>query len=170
MANLPKRRHLHRIPIWLPLDSPVVYFVTACCYRRQRLFVADDPVRVAAECLHRCQVRHDWLISLACFMPDHVHLFAKPTRQREQSLAEFMRAWKSCVTIRLGRGRLWQTGYFDHLLRSDESAERKWEYVRQNPVRAGLCLQPEDYAWCGSPVEILKRIGPGSHSDIPSTL
>ena len=136
MADLPKRRHLRRIPVWLPLDSAVVYFVTACCCRRQRLFVADHPVGVAAECLRRCQERHGWEISQMCFMPDHVHLFAVPLRKREQSLAELMRAWKSCVTLRLGRGRIWQASFFDHLLRSDESAEQKWEYVRQNPVQS----------------------------------
>ncbi|MGO9244371.1 MAG: REP-associated tyrosine transposase [Verrucomicrobiia bacterium] len=167
MADLPKRRHLHRIPVWLPLESPVVYFVTACCYRRRRLFIADELVRVAAECLRRCQERHGWEVSQACFMPDHVHLFAAPMRHREQSLAEFMQAWKSCVTVRLGRGRIWQAGFFDHLLRSDESAEWKWEYVRQNPVRAGLCERPEDYAWSGTTEEILRRIdGRGESNDV----
>ncbi|MGA2140223.1 MAG: transposase [Verrucomicrobiia bacterium] len=159
MADLPNRRRLRRIPVWLPLDSPVVYFVTVCCCRRQRIFIADDPVRVATACLRRCQARHGWEVSQTCFMPDHVHLFAAPLREREQSLAEFMRAWKSAVTLRLGRERIWQAGFFDHLLRSDESAERKWEYVRQNPVRAGLCERPEDYAWSGTPEEILRRIG-----------
>jgi putative transposase len=32
---------------------------------------------------------------------------------------------------------LWQREYFDHLLRSDESYAQKWDYVRDNPVRAG---------------------------------
>ena len=159
MADLPKRRHLRRIPVWLPLDSPVVYFVTACCYHRQSIFIDDNAMRMAVACLHRCEDRHGWDIPQACFMPDHVHLFAAPMRHREESLADLMRAWKSCVTLRLKRGQIWQTSFFDHLLRSDESAEQKWEYVRQNPVRAGLCERPEDYVWCGTPVEILKRIG-----------
>ena len=29
-------------------------------------------------------------------------------------------------------------GFFDHLIRHSESYSEKWEYVRQNPVRAGL--------------------------------
>ena len=33
-----------------------------------------------------------------------------------------------------------QEGFFDHLLRSYESYAQKWEYVRENPVRAGLVL------------------------------
>jgi REP element-mobilizing transposase RayT len=127
MNHLPARRHLHRISIWLPVDAPVVYFLTACCEHRRRMFVVGDSVRVAAECLHRCERRQGWTVSRICFMPDRVHLFAAPLRRRDQSVADFMRAWKSCVTLRLGQGRVWQQSFFDHLLRSDESAERKWE-------------------------------------------
>jgi len=36
----------------------------------------------------------------------------------------------------------WQDGFFDHLLRSDESYGEKWNYVLQNPVRAGLVSVP----------------------------
>jgi REP element-mobilizing transposase RayT len=159
MADLPKRRHLHRIPVWLPLHSPVVYFVTACCLNRRHIFVSDDAVRVAIECLRRCEGGHGWMVSQVCLMPDHVHLLVAPAREREQSLAPFVQAWKSCVTLRLRRGAIWQAEFFDHLLRSEESAEQKWEYIRMNPVCAGLCSRPEDYAWSGTPGEILRRVG-----------
>ena len=33
---------------------------------------------------------------------------------------------------------IWQKSFIDHILRSDESYGNKWEYVRQNPERAGL--------------------------------
>jgi len=42
--------------------------------------------------------------------------------------------------------RIWQREFFDHVLRSIESYEQKWEYVWRNPVRAGLVVQAED--WC----------------------
>lgn len=38
---------------------------------------------------------------------------------------------------------------FDHLIRHGESYSEKWEYVRQNPVRAGLVGTPEDWPWQG---------------------
>jgi hypothetical protein len=41
----------------------------------------------------------------------------------------------------------WQEGCFDRLLRSDESLSEKWEYLRQNPVRAGLVNDPEDWPY-----------------------
>lgn len=48
-----------------------------------------------------------------------------------------------------GLGRAWQDGFFDHLLRSGESYSEKWNYVRMNPVRAGLVERPEDWPFAG---------------------
>ena len=36
-------------------------------------------------------------------------------------------------------------GFFDHVIRSEESYEQKWVYVRDNPVRAGLVRSAEDW-------------------------
>ena len=36
-------------------------------------------------------------------------------------------------------------GVFDHLFVSAESRAGKWEYVRENPVRAGLVARAEDW-------------------------
>ena len=43
----------------------------------------------------------------------------------------------------------WQKTFFDHLLRSGESYSHKWSYVRENPVRARLVSETEDWAFTG---------------------
>ena len=43
----------------------------------------------------------------------------------------------------------WQKTFFDHLLRSSESYSEKWNYVRENPVRAGLVANAEDWPYVG---------------------
>jgi len=48
----------------------------------------------------------------------------------------------------------WQEGFFDHVLRSSESYSQKWDYVRQNPVRAKLIEKSEDWPWQGECVPI----------------
>ena len=40
---------------------------------------------------------------------------------------------------------LWQPEYFDHVLRSSESYEEKWEYVCNNPIRAGLAESVDEW-------------------------
>jgi hypothetical protein len=48
----------------------------------------------------------------------------------------------------------WQPGFNDHLLRNDESYTQKWEYVFQNPVRAGLVARAEDWPYAGEIIRI----------------
>jgi hypothetical protein len=57
---------------------------------------------------------------------------------------------KRAISVSLGATKkrlLWQPGFFDHLLRNDESYNRKWEYVRENPVRAGLVSGADDWPY-----------------------
>ena len=44
--------------------------------------------------------------------------------------------------------------FFDHLLRSEESYAQKWDYVRENPVRAGLVKNVEDWPYAGELITI----------------
>ena len=39
----------------------------------------------------------------------------------------------------------WQKNYFDHRLRNDAVLEEKAQYIRLNPVRAGLVEDPEQW-------------------------
>lgn len=52
------------------------------------------------------------------------------------------------------RTPLWQPGFFDHLLRNDESYAGKWEYVRENAVRHGLVSDSTAWPYQGEVVLI----------------
>jgi putative transposase len=41
----------------------------------------------------------------------------------------------------------WQRSFFDHRLRHDESESDKYEYIRQNPVRAGLVRDADEWPY-----------------------
>jgi putative transposase len=43
----------------------------------------------------------------------------------------------------------WQPGFFDHILRSNESYSEKWNYVCENPVRAGLVAAADEWPFQG---------------------
>ncbi|MEH1979558.1 MAG: hypothetical protein V7L27_09890 [Nostoc sp.] len=42
-------------------------------------------------------------------------------------------------------GTVWQDERYDRIVRNDEEFQQYWEYIRQNPVKAGLSSSPEDY-------------------------
>ena len=88
-------------------------------------------------------------------MPDHIHLFV--CGPHDFILAEWIKGLKRGVSnaFRLGPTRLrWQPGFFDHLLRNDESYAQKWNYIRENPVRAGLVDFANDWSYQGEIVYI----------------
>ena len=63
-----------------------------------------------------------------------------------------MNVWKQRTAFnyaRRGGGRLWQVGYFDHVLRSDEDLGRHILYILGNPVRAGLTQTIGEYPFAG---------------------
>jgi REP element-mobilizing transposase RayT len=41
----------------------------------------------------------------------------------------------------------WQPASFDHWIRDDQEMARICRYIRNNPVSARLCQQPEDWPW-----------------------
>ena len=90
-------------------------------------------------------------------MPDHVHLFVVLPPEG-MSLAR----WIGGLRTVLGKELLaegfdkphWQEGFFDHLLRNGESYSAKWDYVRMNPVRAGLTNNAEEWPYRGEIVPI----------------
>ena len=50
--------------------------------------------------------------------------------------------------------RIGSLAFFDHLIRHGESYAQKWEYVRQNPVRAGLVHLADEWPWQGEIVRL----------------
>ena len=80
-------------------------------------------------------------------MPDHLHVIAAPTREREAKVGNFSGALKRLIRQGLCASWKWQPGCFDRLMRSDESLHEKWQYLQVNPVRAGLVSNSGDWPY-----------------------
>ena len=89
-------------------------------------------------------------------MPDHVHLFVRG--DRDFRLGPWIGALKQVLAkagvLSRAKGQVWEEGFFDHVLRSNESYSQKWNYVRENPVRAGLVKSAADWPSQGEIVYI----------------
>ena len=91
-----------------------------------------------------------WHVTLFLLMPDHLH--ALLSFARDESMSEVIKDWKRFHT-RINQ-IVWQEGYFDHRLRNDERGEQlstKMNYIRQNPMVAGLCAKAEHWSWMIDP-------------------
>jgi putative transposase len=56
-------------------------------------------------------------------------------------------ALKVSVARRAGVGRLWQSRYYDRNVSDHEEFVEKLRYIHRNPVKRGLCAQPEEWPW-----------------------
>lgn len=132
-------RHLtvklpHDIPHWID-PTQEAFFITINCRKRHENQLADPGVWSGMlESIQYRENRGDWKWRLFLAMPDHLHgIVTFPLRFH---MRDIMSDWKRWTATKLGIE--WQDGFFDHRLRSIESAAEKGNYIRNNPVRAGL--------------------------------
>ena len=90
-----------------------------------------------------------WIVGRYIIMPDHLHLFAAPGA-RPEAFDAWVTYWKRQFTRRYATpSARWQSGCFHHRIRNGESYSEKWQYVRENAVRAGLVARWEDWPFAG---------------------
>ncbi len=141
-SQLPKRSRPHHqiIPI---ANRPIIVLVTICTKDRQPWLATPE---VHETLISVWKEATAWLVGRYVIMPNHIHLFASPCDETV-SLEKWVRYWKSQFSKRhKNPNHRWQSGYWDKTLRSNESYDAKWEYVRNNPVRHGLVEKPERLA------------------------
>ena len=149
MPDLPKRVRLHhRPPSWVQDDA--LFFITVCCTPRGQDQLTNPPIFARMMESIELYVRSSkWWVESFLAMPDHWHaLIAFPELARmEKSIRDWKRyvAKKAKVT--------WQDGFFEHRLRSRQSADEKWHYILQNPVRRGLISDANEWPYLWLPSE-----------------
>jgi REP element-mobilizing transposase RayT len=67
--------HPPRIPVWLPLNQTVIYFITLCVRDRKKVLANDVVFRAFQESAKNLK---NWIMLAASLMPDHLHLLAAP--------------------------------------------------------------------------------------------
>jgi len=151
MAGMPDRVHLRRLPrLWV---KQPIYFLTTCTHNRQPFLTQPGIAQVLIESWRASSAINGWIVGRYVVMPDHAHFFATRAQDRK-SLSEFMRDWKRWTAGAIKRALpilspVWQSEFFDHVCRSAGSYEEKWDYVRENPVRAGLVKSAADWPHAG---------------------
>jgi REP element-mobilizing transposase RayT len=128
-----------------------IYYITACTYNRLRILDRPDVHSSFVQFALHAADRGVW-VGRYVIMPDHIHLFSGFAPQ-SMSLSAWMKSLKNAISKTLTNatfgGPHWQKGFFDHVVRSDESYDQKWLYVKDNPVRAGLVRSAEDWPYAG---------------------
>jgi putative transposase len=148
-----------RLAIGRCSENGRIYSVTTVCRSRRPIF--SDPGTVDIVCEEIRRLEEDRIVDSFAWviMPDHLHWIF---RLHVGPLARCMRCLKGRGARRIGlqigkSGGVWQPGYFDHALRSDDSLRKHVRYLVENPVRIGLTSSIREYphVWCVWDVENL---------------
>ncbi len=89
-----------------------------------------------------------------CIMPNHVHVLIEPYI----SLGKILQSWKSYTgrwaiknnqkfNLNISEKQFWMREYWDRFIRDKKHFDNVVEYINNNPVKAGLCLNKEDWKW-----------------------
>ena len=114
--------HPPRIPVWLRWNQEVVYFLTFCVARRKKVLANQAAFAAFESAIARLA---NWNVIAAVLMPDHVHLLIAPN-DREAAVGN-------------------ASGAIKRWMRQTLAAE--WQYIRENPVRAGLVENWQDWPY-----------------------
>ena len=139
--------------------GPHRYFVTCCTLDRHDAFVKDEPaLAVRSEILRTCNDRDFEEIALV-LMPDHAHALVEG-RTEVSAFTPFMTILRQRTAVayrRVAGRRLWQDGYYEHVLRNEEDTREVAAYIIGNPIRKQLVERPGDYpyVWCKYGLEIV---------------
>ena len=138
-------------------------YLTLCTFERHRWFEDPDVVSLVRTQFVRTAADQAFEIPAQCMMPDHAHLLAEGTTPASD-LCAFMSSFKQktgfAFATKHGQ-RLWQVGYYDRMLRSDEATPIVVRYILENPVRAGLVSRFSDYPYSGSDRYTLEELAAG---------
>lgn len=145
-----------RLPVIFQRYDPPIFFITICSHERRRLFDNAPFHDAFQKFAHRGHAEKGIAVGRYVLMPDHIHLFVRGGP--DFALTQWARIFKFTLGKTLvaagHQPEFWQGGFFDHLIRQNESYSKKWVYVWENPVRAGLVSLAEDWPWRGEIISI----------------
>ena len=113
------------------------------------MFVDEIDFQMYLRLLGRTIQLDRWAVQAYCLMPNHVHLLV---RLREATLSRGMHRLHGTYARRFNErhglvGHVFEARFDAALIASEAHHFETIRYVPLNPVRGGLCEEPEDWPW-----------------------
>ena len=128
-----------------------VYHVTVRGVARCEIFLDDADRRRFLARLRRIAGELEWACFLYCLMTTHFHLLVgTELAQLSKGMQRLQGPYAQQFNARYARvGHLFQERFYTRVVRDEEHFARAWEYIRNNPVAAGMCETADDWPWSG---------------------
>jgi putative transposase len=128
------------------VTSDRTFFITIVTAQRHPLFRFEANAKLLLQTLLDYRAQGRYLLHEFVIMPDHLHLLITPAGN--MSLERAVQFIKGGFSFRLKtKLTVWQESFTNHRIRDEEDFERYCEYIRMDPIRAGLLGRPEEYPY-----------------------
>ena len=140
------------------------YFITICTMERKKILskisvgtpLPGCPQKPCFELMWHGQIAEKFILQMNTFydylsvdkyiiMPDHIHLLITinesgghpgtgvPTK-RTSVISRFVGTFKRFCNKEYGEN-IWQSRYYDHVVRNQQDYNEIWEYIENNPIK-----------------------------------
>ena len=125
---------------------------------RSKVFFAQQTRQKYLELLR--QYAQDWNVSILayCLMTNHIHLLVKPhqTVALYKMMQGVSQAYSKYINKKYRRtGRLWESRYYSCVVDKEKYLWAVARYIEQNPLRAKIVKQIENYFYSSAKAHIL---------------
>lgn len=132
-------------------DPRMIVLVTICTENREAWLATPRNHDVLRSVWSQATT---WRTGRYLLMPDHLHLFAAPG-EPALPFDNWIRYWESQFSKEINDAHCrWQADHSEHRLQRGQQYAERWEYVRENPVRAGLVQRADDWLFQGEIFEL----------------
>ncbi len=134
----------------LPPQEIRTFFVTSSTAGRKHILQSERLAFLLVNVFNDNRKKNRFLLHEFVIMPDHVHLLITPAD--DVSLEKAVQYIKGGFSFRAKKelgyeSSVWQAGFGSHRIRDRSDYENHRAYIRNNPVKRGLCETAESFAY-----------------------
>lgn len=139
-------------------------FITVVTYNRQPILL--DNIKILRQSIK--EARYGFQIVAGVILKDHFHILIKPENIRELPKIIFSIKYRFSRNIggvgtppynmkRKGERKIWQSRYYDHVIRDENDLYRHLDYIHYNPIKHDYVKKVANYPY--SSFEKFVKIG-----------
>jgi putative transposase len=133
------------------LNPSRTFFATTSTAMGKRILQSERNAGLLIDVLRSLVAEHKFELHDFVIMPDHVHLML--TVYDEMTIEKAMQLIKGRFSHRLSNefgchAEVWHRGFTEEQLMNRESFEMHRRYIAENPVKAGLAADADEFPFC----------------------
>ncbi len=125
-----------------------IVFVTTSTKNKVPVFQSAENAQILTDLLYELRRENELKLYAFVVMPDHLHFIFLPVPPENLSTILHKLKRRSSREIHKRtriKGMLWESRFYDRIIRNEEEFAKAIDYIHWNPVKAGLSETPEDY-------------------------